>query len=308
MGFLVSCSLAYYNTGTGQDISIAADNNHVKNFSLKEGHLIDSFRRDNITTKIYLVAKDKRPVTVNLQTGDTTTVALIRSRPSVEYWYNFFFMYGFIFKHSERQRFSYPSESFYEIKNSQFVRRNVIPVRTGHIDFRIMYPVSNNIGLVYNNFYISKTGALMGIGIGADFYTNPKQYFSIDLGTATDWPFMAEKFGISTDTTNYVTYASARYNYVLDKFHLGYGINISRYRAYMIRYSSFLYSNTLYSYTDYRNTSAGLSFSAQYRITPRFSLGFLWQPNIYTFTKAYSGFAYQNYFSFNMNFIITVKR
>lgn len=303
-----------------QNITVSTDKS-AKDINLKEGYLVDSLSTKTNMVKEYEVYRSPKPLSIEIKTDDSSMrYYRIFSRLSPVYWLNIptSLWIGLVVDLSSDKRFAYPSRNYFPLTDSSVrekyrfryphpKRRYIYDSRytydKGQIDLRIGYYFLNDIGVQYNRFQQDRTGIFAGVNIGADYHTKPNQYLSVDAGAASS--YVPCDFCIVPDTTDKVKYLSVRNNHILwRKLDLGYGLNISYYST------SFEYRgvrDTLFTNTR-ANTSLGLSLSAQYRISPHFSLGFLYQPNIYTVSPIFSGFAYQHYFSFNLNFIIPIKK
>jgi hypothetical protein len=305
--FLVSCA-TFFNTNQ-QRVSFIANRKDFKDVTLKEGYLLDSFTTKTTVTKQYLVKRSRSPLSVELKTDSSVNTYILKAKYSPAYWWNIPMNYGvgilvdrFAPPPYSMRRFGYPSRNYFSLEDSAIQRKSWVPFYKGQIGLRIGYYLNNEIAVQYNRYQQSRTGSLAGLSIGADYYTKQNQYISVDAGTASTYVLC--DICAFPDTTNKVSYLSVRNNHVLwGQIDLGYGISMSHYSTYF-QYQIF---KDIHSYT-LADNSFGLSLFAGYRITPYFRMGFLWQPNIYTFTKGASGFTNQNYSSFNINFIIPVKR
>ncbi|HEY0299077.1 MAG TPA: hypothetical protein VGB84_07650 [Arachidicoccus sp.] len=313
MVILVSCSSILNNE---QETITISTNKSIKNIKLYNGILIDSIQNKSAKSQKYTVYRSREPLRVELQTDSSVKTYQLNAKHSSAYWWNIpsNFGWGLLVDQLSQKRFTYPSYSFFPMNDSAHVKevhylkrtaehrcnsdayRSYISSRAGTVDFRITYHIVNDIEVKYKNIDEERAGGLIGLGIGTDFYTKNNQFISFDLGVGTSHEFIAETLG--PDTLSSVLYGNVRYNHVVGRFNLGYGINFSRYRLYEEKDSA---SQT------YRNTALGLSLFVQYKLTNNFGVGILYQPGIYTITKATAGFSNQNYFSVNLNFIILCK-
>jgi hypothetical protein len=305
MSFLVSCSTVLRSN---QQIIVIAADKSIKNVSVNNGILIDSIQLKSAERKKYIVERSRQPLWITLQTDSSMQDYALKPRYTLRAGWAYP-PYGLIisaivsaFSPNSTYWRRYPSESYFHMKDSNIYRTPFAPTRKGQIDFRVSYHLSNEIVTAYKDISVDKTGAFFGIGLGMDYYTKKNQYISIDAGIASTR--VPCDLCATPDTTNRVSYLSVRNNHVLwNRLDLGYGLNLSYYST-LFEYRIY---KTLFTSTR-ANTSLGLSFMAEYRVTPHFRVGFLAQPNIYTISPKFTGFASQSYFSINMNFIIPVSR
>jgi hypothetical protein len=164
--------------------------------------------------------------------------------------------------------------------------------KKGTIHLTLSFPWINFFHTKTFNGYRNFSG-FYGVEGGIEYFYKDNHYFSLNYGSATDFPLPmggAVDYSGEHQTTT-TSYLSLRKNYSINKFDFGYGLNISKH-------SWQLENDTDSTFVTIHSNSIGLgcSFAVQYRFTKFFRFGLLYQPIFIDLTNN-SKFNYQHFIS-----------
>jgi hypothetical protein len=289
-------------------ISVSADK-CTKLISIDEATLADSVLPYKDSSRKYYVRRSRDFLKVNLQIDSSKKSIFLKPKNSFAFWLNFSnYGIGMLIDKNNPKRFAY-SNSYHLIagdtsnKRYRFIpikeKRKIAPFNKGTINFSLSLPVTTifNIKTIHGQY---ESEGIFGLEAGVDYYYKYKHCLAINLGAGTD-VFPYDYFGSGYIYRSNTIFVSARDNFVLKNFNLGYGINLAKYNweEYSLDTSKIGYSLS--------NMALGLSLSAQYRITKHFSIGILYQPNLLN-TSFKPTFGYQHYISLNVIWKFPIRK
>ena len=272
-----SCLSIYENTS--QRICIIKDNS-IRNITTNQ-----KIHWNNSNTEgSFTVEKSRAPIELKLQIDTATEDYIIYPKISFRRYANYMFspwMMPMMDRESERI-YQYPSHVYLSMKNGE-VNTMYYLAKKGTWRWNIGVPLINHFYLQQNNVARFKAGT-WGIETGIDYFYKDKQYVSFTFGKATNYfviPFVFAEYNeqhTSPLEVRYV-YANFRNNYCIQRFDLGYGINVSN-----LDYPG-KYNDTTFARYQNGGFGLGLSFSAGYAVGNYYHIGLLYQPTFFSYNN-----------------------
>lgn len=256
-------------------------NNSVQKISITTDKRIKVVSVDN-SMKIFgnknsfYVGRSKNPIKLNLLVDTTRQNIFVKSHSSVAYWANIYFNYGIgmLIDKDNSKRYAYPKRMYLRLKDNKVIINRFAPTRKGTIDWHIALPHVNFFHIATNNGYRS-SGGFWGIESGLDYFYQDNRFISVYGGAATDFfvpvPAAVDIRGMHQSSSGF--FVSARNNYRVGSFDLGYGISYSRLNWRMTNNID----STFIPQTKH-NSAFELSFISAFRFGQYFQLGLLYQP------------------------------
>ncbi len=199
-------------------------------------------------------------------------------------FYNVFnYGLGFLLDGSNPNRYSYKSRVYVNMNDPLDLKYNrFAPMKKNETTLNCSIPYATNF-YFNDNKSISGFG-FYGVSVGGNYYYKNNQFLSLQAGVAINLPIPVpaayDRYG---DTINIVNLSSIfinlKNNYSYHRFDLGYGLSFSKNSWNENKYihdSSHDYKT--YVLHNYRNLTAGASFSAYYRLGKSLHIGLLYQP------------------------------
>ncbi len=189
----------------------------------------------------------------------------------------------------EYRKFNYFTRGSDGMKNTRFE-----PISQNKLKINIAVPYINNFVLLTHSGKTSATG-FWGFSIGADYFLSNNRYISTNLGAATDFPIPVpaaiDIYGEWESSS--ILYGNIRINKSTPYFEFGTGFSF----AHLKWETAYNGSDSVYNYIPAFNSSLnlGISSSIQYRFTPAFKIGFIYQP--YFINLNTNKLQYQHFFS-----------
>ncbi len=265
--FCISCA-SLLNRGT-QTISVTTDKK-IKILS------VDSSLKMPGTVHSFYVVRNKTPLAIHVQVDSANKTVLIKSKNSLAFWANIYFNYGVgvLVDMNNPKRFTYPKHIYLNYKDNDVVVKRFSSIPKGTIYWHLGFPYANFFYVKTTDSYRHSSGFL-GIESGLDYYYKENHFLSFYLGAAMDFlaPFPAPIDVWGEYQTSATLFVSARNNYNIGSFNLGYGLSFSKL--------TWLKSNDINAtfISDTKHTSSlGLSLISSYKVGKYFQLGLLYQP------------------------------
>lgn len=181
------------------------------------------------------VDRSEQPLVVKLLAGDFANEYHVFSRNSFAYWLNLYANYGLgmIVDFNSPRRYSYPRRVYL---NPLDGRSNYTlwqpPLHDQEFTFRIEIPYINLFHLRPDfEPNIRASGGFWGLAIGLDYYHQPQQFLSLNLGAQTN--FIVPVPAVVDIQQEYEVMRSESVsftnNHWLGRFTVGYGLSFSNY-------------------------------------------------------------------------------
>jgi hypothetical protein len=242
---------------------------------------------------VYYVRRGNTPLVVTIQANNITKTIELKPTKSFAYWFNIYCNYGIgmLVDKNSPKRYAYPSDNYIGSRDSAVKVTRFMPVKKGTLNFSFSLPFM----IHFNMRSIDgrrRSGGVLGLEAGVDYYYRDNNYLSVSLGAGTDQG--AEHIGKGYAQTGNNLFASLRNNHTIGNLDVGYGLSLSQ-----LVWSNITLGDTIKMDQSLKNKTLGLSLYANYRLGQRFRIGALYQPGIINIgTTPASG--YQHYISFNL--------
>jgi hypothetical protein len=283
-----------------QKLTVIADKN-IKVISVDKAAMTDSSTGYNYGTVKYYVKRSSQPLLIKLQIDSSIKTVALKAQKSFAYWYNILSNYGIgmLVDKNNLKRYAYPRYNYFTIKDSSIKIHRFAQQKKGTLNVSFSLPVVTGFSLNDSNGKYNSAG-IFGIEAGLEYFHKQDQYFSLNIGAATD--VFGEHIGTGYFESGHTFFTSLRSNHIAGRFELGYGISLSKFKWQKN------YSDSVTSTTQFKGSvAAGLSFAAQYKIGQYFRCGVLYQPGIFNTTYK-PVLDYQHYLSLNLIWKLRVKK
>ncbi len=151
---------------------------------------------------------------------------------------------------------------------------SLFPEKCRSLKFLCTMPYVNLLAMEKQSGFWYRSG-FFGLSCGMEYYVDTNEYISVQAATSTDVPipFPAAIDFIEPYERYFSDFVNAKYNIILDRFHIGAGIH------YSVN-SWFLFNETLHGSGSARkyNHCMGISLSAYYQLFETFFAGVVFQP------------------------------
>jgi len=238
------------------------------------------------------------PLTVVNDTGSYSFA--VKPTLSWLFWANVYPLYGlgFLVDYNNPNRFTYP----------HFVYPDPRPKnRVGYLtkaplmrsDWELSFTPALVNGFVFNPARLDLRGGVLGIGGGVVYHHSDRGFWSAEVGTAVAGAIAGHKRIDSMPSYVRVRltgwYLNLRHHHQLGRLDLGYGLSTGEQtgREYYDHYYGATYKGDSVT-KQFSHVSAGLSFSANYRLSNSIYAGVSYQPQLYEISKANTGFSYSH--------------
>lgn len=241
----------------------------------------------------------KLPLTVVSDTGSFSFA--VKPTMSWLFWANVYPLYGlgFLVDYNNPNRFTYPHFVYPDPRpkrKSGYQTR--APLMQSDWEISFTPPFIN--GFVFNPARVDLRGGVLGIGLGTAYHYSEKRFWWGELGTAASGG-MGDGYrrinSAPTDSRLRLTgwYLNMRHHHRLGRLDLGYGLSTGerKGREFYDYYYGATYKGDSVS-KQFSHVSAGLSFSANYRVSNSVYAGLSYQPQLFEISKANTGFSYSH--------------
>lgn len=265
----------------------------------------DTFR--NVSSIDIFPTRKKAPFNFSIKSDATYKLISVSHKLSRNYWLNFmtpFGFTGFLVDINTPKKYSYPKTIFVDTSDSstKYYRYNKNP-RTRELHFRLLMPFVNGYYFKPDNetSYKRKNG-FWGLGLGLDYYYNPKMFLNFSVISAID---LLIPVPAPIDYSGEVEFARTVFttinnNHLIRKFRLGYGISYS-YNVWELRYyNSFDPLPPTRLPTKKHNLSFGFMFPIHYEIGNHFLLGMIYRPTFLRLSEV-TPFQYEYFISLDLS-------
>jgi hypothetical protein len=193
------------------------------------------------------------------------------------------------------KRFAYQKFNYFEKQGKKITNKRFKPFKDNQLKIVVSLPYINFFKIQTDSNKVNKAG-FWGISAGIEYVLQKNKYLSFNVGTATDFfaPFPGAVDYYGPTEFSSTKYVNLRINKITPWLEYGLGISLSELR-WRTEYFGPMDSTTVFTPDHYRSVNLGLSGSFRYRLTPRFNIGILYQPQFYDFNnKKYN---YQHFIS-----------
>lgn len=251
---------------------------------------------NNMARLIVRRSNKKLPLTVVSDTGSYSFA--VKPTLSWLFWANVYPLYGlgFLVDYNNPNRFTYPHFVYPDPRRKNRVGYlTKAPLMRSDWELSFTPPLVN--GFVFNPARMDLRGSVLGIGGGAIYHHRDNAFWWVEVGAATAGNGGRGAGYRRFDSTNMYTkvnlsgwHINMRHHHSLGRLDVGYGLSSGERKGkeyYATRSGDSLYNR-------FSHFSAGLSISANYRITNSFYGGVSYQPQLYDISKVNMGFSYSH--------------
>jgi hypothetical protein len=202
---------------------------------------------------------------------------------------------GMLVDNTNDKRFEYQKYNYFIKQDYRFVNKRFKPFNDKQIKLVISLPYINIYKIQTDSGKVNKFG-FMGISAGINYFIKNNSYLSLNVGTAIDFlaPFPAPVDYYGPAEFSSTSYLNLRFNKISPRLEYGLGLNISQMK-WRKEYYGPMDSTEVFTPSQYKSLNVGISCSFQYRFTPRFNIGILYQPQFYDFFN--KQYIYQHFIS-----------
>ena len=195
-----------------------------------------------------------------------------------------------------------------------FVKKHIIKINRGKINYKISFPWLNNFVMKPNNVNYKTNTGFWGISTGLEYFYKTNRYISADVSFVMDF-FLpvpaAVRFEGEVEFMNY-SYVSLSNNYVKNRLNFGYGISFSSNTWDLRYYENFTDEESTCTPVKKIHNTFGLVFSIYHRFNKkiRFAqhyIGIVYRPTFITVTP-YTYFNYEHLISIDYVWKFRIKR
>lgn len=255
----------------------------------------------------FLRCNSSIPLIIN----QSDTLFLKPHRSYFAFWFaNIYTSYGLgmLIDYQNDKSYEYPYYNYISRVNDQFRNIRFKPVPVKSIKLSLSVPALNFFHMQTDS---GKINAVTGLGIsaGIEYYLKNDLYLSLEAGSTMSLYFSRNDTVNKSDDYHYFrpgsdNSAQARYlsiNVNKNKPLISYGIGLSltnlRWRSNdNIKLTD---STSFYKPAAYKSLNLGLTAKLEYRLTPNFNLGLIYQPAFYDFK--HNEYNYQHFITTKLN-------
>lgn len=254
---------------------------------------------NNMARLIVRRSNKKLPLTVVCDTGRFSFA--VKPVHSWLYYANVYPLYGlgFLVDYNNPNRFTYPHFIYPDPRPG--TKRGYgtnAPLLKSDWEISFTPPFVN--GFVFNPARMDLRGGVLGVGFGAAYRYSDKRFWWGELGTAASGGMGGGYKRIDSTPTNSRLrlagwYLNIRHHHQLRRLDLGYGLStgVRRGREFYDYYLGATYLRDSVS-RQFSHASAGLSFSANYRLSNSIYAGVSYQPQLFEVGGETTGFSYSH--------------
>ncbi len=253
---------------------------------------------NNMARLIVRRSNKKLPLTVVSDTGSYSFA--VKPMLSWLFWANVYPLYGlgFLVDYNNPNRFTYPHFVYPDPRPKNRVGYlTKAPLMQSDWELSFTPPLVN--GFVFNPARVDLRGGLLGIGGGVTYHHSDRGFWNAEVGTAIAGAVAGFKRIDSMPSFRRIRltgwYLNIRHHHQLGRLDLGYGLSTGEQkgREYYDHYYGATYKGDSVT-KQFSHLSAGLSFSANYRLSNSIYAGVSYQPQLYEISKANTGFSYSH--------------
>ncbi|MBC8110082.1 MAG: hypothetical protein H7Y04_03385 [Verrucomicrobia bacterium] len=251
-----------------------------------------------------IVKRSANPLQLTFQKDSLVKTLTILSKNSFHYQFSniFTFGIGYLAEQKSPLRHAYPRRMYVDLTKNPMQVTRWQPFEKGSQSFNFSIPYFNAMYLEGSLGNAPHAG-FWGFTAGYEYFYKTNRYISIQAGIATDFfSAIPPKLDVAgTYEKASALFVNVRNNYVLGSFHMGYGVHLSRLNSVKGSTDSVLVYQTT------SNVGVGLTANIQYRISSKFYVGALYQPNFISLNTP-ERFKYQHLLSIEFIFKQTALR
>ncbi|MBS3914896.1 MAG: hypothetical protein KG003_10375 [Bacteroidetes bacterium] len=254
---------------------------------------VDTQRARALDSITYLVKRGKQPIKLTIYTDSGIFLDSINAKNSTMFWLNIFNDgIGFIPDWKNPKRYGFRKYNTVEYANNKIKIHKYNSFTYGDIRFNLSFPFINSIYTNQTDTTKGKQTGCWGIEGGLDYFINRNNYLSCNMGSASTL-FLGLPHALHGEFSEYFTnYFQLKYMHRLQNTEIGIGVHLANNVYQMDNTGP---SNKLYPYRI--NKGFGPNLSIQKKITGRFYLGALYQPNLFRMERN-TTFEYGHFLSF----------
>lgn len=252
----------------------------------------------NMAQLIVRRSNKKLPLTVVSDTGSFSF--LVKPTLSWLFWANVYPLYGlgFLVDYNNTDRFTYPHFVYPDPRpRNKSGYQTRAPLMQSDWEISFTPPFVN--GFVFNPAQMDLRGGVLGIGGGVIYHHSDRGFWWAEVGTAVAGAVAGYKRIDSMPSFLRVRltgwYLNMRHHHQFGRLDVGYGLSTGerKGREYYDYYYGATYKDDSLS-KQFSHVSAGLSFSANYRLSNSIYAGLSYQPQLFEISNASTGFSYSH--------------
>ena len=210
---------------------------------------------------------------------------------------------GYVIDFSSPKKHTYDKKIFVDLYKPDILPKKWLVRNDNFLNLTVSLPYTNHFYIRTNNRRRSAEFGFFGLSSGLEYYTQPNNYLSMQMGIALDYPAPVpasihydEAYQIATAVFSNLRYAVRR-----EKIHVGAGLSYQYLRWKYIDNS--LGSNITIARN---NHGLGLSLAAHYNTAKYFYVGVVYQPLVVNLSD--NTFDYQHFLAMEFVYKIPLKR
>jgi hypothetical protein len=266
----------------------------------------------NVQKKVTIaVPRSKEPLVIKVVADSLEKEVSVKAKTSFAVYANLLFNYGLglLVDLKNPKRYTYPRHVYLDILDTT-TQYLAFPqkYKKGDLYLQLSVPYTNIFQLRPQGEPATNNLSFFGISAGVDYYYQKKQFINITgtLISSVPIPFPAP-FDFSGEYDRvHSSYLSVSNNHHIHRFTVGYGLSYS-YDTWRHGYSSrFNALPPVREPVKKSHPSAGLLTSVYYHTGPRFKVGVVYRPSLYSFGDV-DAFQYQHLISIDLGWKLKLR-